>query len=64
MQAPDRSKCPMCGKPVKTDIAAADMTWPFCSQRCKMADLNNWLDGVYSLEVTEEDASETGDERV
>ena len=22
---------------------------PFCSQRCKMADLGNWLDGAYRI---------------
>jgi hypothetical protein len=35
----------MCGK--REDVAE-DFRWrPFCSRRCKMIDLGNWLDEVY-----------------
>ena len=35
--------CPVCGRPVE---AASQ---PFCSERCKMVDLNRWLSGVYRV---------------
>jgi hypothetical protein len=40
-----RIRCPTCGT---TDEVANDFDWrPFCSRRCKMIDLGNWLDEVY-----------------
>jgi endogenous inhibitor of DNA gyrase (YacG/DUF329 family) len=34
--------CPTCGKPVAW---SADSTWrPFCSERCRLIDLGDWLD--------------------
>lgn len=41
----DTRPCPSCGKPV--DDSAA--TYPFCNDRCKMADLNKWFSGDYSI---------------
>ncbi|WP_457667015.1 DNA gyrase inhibitor YacG [Thiolapillus sp.] len=33
--------CPTCGQPVKWEEAS---TWrPFCSRRCQLIDLNEWL---------------------
>lgn len=40
---PNRSRCPICGKP-----RAAEHT-PFCSTRCRDRDLLKWLDDGYSL---------------
>lgn len=40
--------CPLC----KTEVEDApdDFEWrPFCSQRCKVADLHNWLTGEYRI---------------
>jgi len=38
-------KCPMC----KTILPHADVkTFPFCSDRCRLLDLNNWMDGKYT----------------
>jgi endogenous inhibitor of DNA gyrase (YacG/DUF329 family) len=38
-------KCPTCGTQFEHDPTSK---WrPFCSRRCKMADLGNWMDGVY-----------------
>jgi endogenous inhibitor of DNA gyrase (YacG/DUF329 family) len=35
------ARCPGCGKPAS---AGADNPWrPFCSERCKMADLGAWF---------------------
>lgn len=37
-----KSRCPQCGKPVVYSIANR---WrPFCSERCKMIDLGDWID--------------------
>ncbi|MCU7906826.1 MAG: DNA gyrase inhibitor YacG, partial [Candidatus Thiodiazotropha sp. (ex Epidulcina cf. delphinae)] len=34
--------CPACGKPV---IWSAASKWrPFCSERCRLIDLGDWLD--------------------
>lgn len=40
-------RCPLCSKVVivEDDFPAR----PFCSARCKLADLNNWLNGVYRI---------------
>lgn len=34
-------KCPICGKP------ASEASRPFCSERCRVVDLNRWLSGSY-----------------
>jgi hypothetical protein len=49
-------RCPHCRKPIPP-ITALDAqgrpvrpTWaPFCSERCKMADLGRWLGGGYVI---------------
>ncbi len=39
-------KCPIC----KTVLPHADVpTFPFCSQRCRLLDLKNWVDGKYAV---------------
>lgn len=39
-------KCPICKREVKFD----DPFMPFCSARCKDADLDNWASEKYSFE--------------
>jgi endogenous inhibitor of DNA gyrase (YacG/DUF329 family) len=39
------ARCPICGKNVPRDPEVARP--PFCSARCKMVDLDNWLGGRY-----------------
>lgn len=34
--------CPHCGEPARTD--ASNPYRPFCSRRCKLIDLGDWLD--------------------
>lgn len=41
--------CPVCGKP----MAAAFR--PFCSDRCRMVDLNRWLSEAYRIPASEPD---------
>jgi len=52
---PVRRKCPTCGR--VTEVKPPDSFRPFCSQRCRSADLGKWLDGGYriSAPVSEED---------
>jgi len=39
-------KCPIC----KTILPGTQVaTFPFCSERCKLLDLNNWLSGRYTV---------------
>jgi endogenous inhibitor of DNA gyrase (YacG/DUF329 family) len=37
--------CPICKKEIPEDAS----TFPFCSERCRLVDLGNWLDGRYRL---------------
>jgi endogenous inhibitor of DNA gyrase (YacG/DUF329 family) len=55
-------KCPHCGK--ETELTGNPFR-PFCSERCRLLDLSNWISGSYRIpeeepEVTEEEASNTG----
>lgn len=44
-------KCPRCGQGIRLD---ATNPWrPFCSRRCKLVDLGEWLDGRYRLPAEE-----------
>jgi uncharacterized protein len=58
MKSPD--VCPTCKGRRKPQ--SDNPTFPFCSARCKLADLGNWLSGRYALggEAVSED---TDDER-
>jgi endogenous inhibitor of DNA gyrase (YacG/DUF329 family) len=49
-------KCPTCGRALGEEAAAAPHR-PFCSERCRLADLGSWLDGAYRIgsPITEED---------
>lgn len=52
-------KCPGCGKAVdepRTDEALPEW-FPFCGERCRMADLGRWMTESYSIgrPITEED---------
>jgi len=42
----DSSTCHVCGRPVDRDAK----TWPFCSSRCRLVDLGEWLGGRYRIE--------------
>jgi len=41
--------CPICGKKFAYISAADCPDFPFCSQRCKLIDLDNWLEGRYRI---------------
>jgi uncharacterized protein len=40
------TRCPICNTRVETTSTA----WPFCSSRCRLIDLGNWLDDRYTIE--------------
>ena len=44
--AATRFKCPICSRPAPRDLA----TFPFCSERCRLVDLGEWLTGGYRIE--------------
>lgn len=39
------TKCPTCAR----EVAIDGPSFPFCSGRCKLVDLGNWLDGAYVI---------------
>lgn len=48
-------RCPQCRKP--SLIAPANPWRPFCSERCKMVDLGDWMNGRFVIPVeTAEDS--------
>jgi endogenous inhibitor of DNA gyrase (YacG/DUF329 family) len=51
-----KRKCPTCGRQF-ADSEAVRGYRPFCSARCRAADLGKWLDGGYRIEapISEED---------
>jgi endogenous inhibitor of DNA gyrase (YacG/DUF329 family) len=51
-------KCPKCGKDVETE---GNKFRPFCSERCKLLDLGNWLSGHYGI-PEENDTTAQSDE--
>ena len=60
--------CPICRKPVDSE---ADANFPFCSERCRTADLGNWAAERYKIsspamdesEIEENPAGENGNKR-
>lgn len=43
-----RIVCPLCKKQL-ADVPADFPARPFCSMRCKLADLGNWMDERYCI---------------
>ena len=39
------AQCPICKRAIPDDAPAPP--FPFCSQRCKLVDLDGWLNGRY-----------------
>ena len=47
-----KPKCSYCGKemkPADKDLKNNPFS-PFCSERCKLADLDKWFNGEYAIE--------------
>jgi hypothetical protein len=43
-------RCPICKKNVEWD---GNLTRPFCSERCRLLDLNAWVDEEYRIPAEE-----------
>lgn len=43
-----RASCPICKAEIDAERGKEPYR-PFCSQRCKLADLDNWLSGAYRI---------------
>lgn len=54
-QAKPRTRpCPICGR------MALAAYHPFCSDRCRARDLNQWLSGGYAIPAEEDDEDPNG----
>jgi uncharacterized protein len=51
-------KCPRCG--IETENSGNPYR-PFCSERCKIIDLGNWISEAYRISKANEDESEDGE---
>ena len=49
--------CPRCGKETET---TGNPFRPFCSERCKLLDLGNWITGTYRIPATNAAEDEDG----
>jgi uncharacterized protein len=55
-----RIDCPICHK-VLEDAPDDHGPRPFCSTRCKMVDLGNWLNEAYRIPVARDSSSQDDD---
>jgi uncharacterized protein len=39
--------CPICEK--ESDISISNPYRPFCSERCRLIDLGQWIEGAYTI---------------
>jgi endogenous inhibitor of DNA gyrase (YacG/DUF329 family) len=51
-------ECPTCKR--ATPPRAENVSFPFCSGRCKAVDLGRWLGGEYRIPVTSSDEDDDG----
>ncbi len=56
MTATKRFHCPHCRK----RVARRSEHFPFCSRRCRLIDLGDWLDGRYRVAGEKVDLSRDG----
>jgi endogenous inhibitor of DNA gyrase (YacG/DUF329 family) len=50
------TRCPQCGASTRLDDGNR---WrPFCSERCKLVDLGDWLNGRFAIPVPPEEAQD------
>lgn len=50
-------RCPICGRKTKWD---GNPYRPFCSERCKLIDLGNWLDEIYVIQGDKGESEKEG----
>lgn len=57
--SPTHTRCPRCQALIDVQSPHLVRFRPFCSERCKMADLLSWFDGSYTLPTPLDDSEET-----
>jgi endogenous inhibitor of DNA gyrase (YacG/DUF329 family) len=48
--------CPICKKLVADEGPDKPLSYPFCSQRCRLIDLGRWLGEKYQIRISTTDA--------
>lgn len=57
--SPATGRCPICKRPTRAASTAGDKSpYPFCSDRCRLVDLNRWLEGAYQVPSDDDDLDE------
>ena len=51
-------RCPICRKEV---VFEGNPFQPFCNERCKLIDLDNWLSKRYRIKVVAEEADDSAE---
>lgn len=54
-------KCPICKK--RTVYSEKNPYRPFCSERCQLIDLGQWIEGDYRIPTDDSSASQDKEER-
>ena len=54
-------KCPICGE---TTVWKDNPDRPFCSERCRMIDLGNWVSETYTVQGPLTDTDESAEQRI
>ena len=49
---PRRASCATCRQPI--DLRPANEDFPFCSERCRLQDLGNWLNESYRIPLSQQ----------
>ena len=52
-------RCPICNQPIEWE---GNPFRPFCSERCKLIDLDNWLEGRYRVPASRDSEGENAAE--
>jgi len=50
-----KASCPTCDK--ETELGDTNLYRPFCSKRCRLIDLGQWINGSYSISDTNADSN-------
>ena len=64
MRPPVDERCRYCDRPLDPADSQHRRHWPFCCERCRMAELGRWFDGRYVVSrPTDEVADDAGTAR-
>ncbi len=59
-----KTNCPACGREFEFTDVSDSPDFPFCSERCRLVDLDKWFDGDYKIttdiaDITPDDRAES-----